>query len=167
MISLHLQPYSFKRLFLRIVVLLLTCICSESILAQNGKRLTSNEWVTLSKVTYKTTKDAYGDISVPVFSAETKALAGKTVLLSGYIIPLDGIEGAFKADHFVLSSLPVEACFFCGIGGPESVAEIQMKTPIEYTKKPIRLKGKLILNETDSYRLIYILEDAEFVEVSQ
>ncbi|MCU0355631.1 MAG: DUF3299 domain-containing protein [Cytophagales bacterium] len=152
-------------LIIRLAVLL--ALFGSAAFGQGSKRLTSNEWVTLSKVTYKASKDAYGDINVPVFSADVKAMSGKVVTLPGYIIPLDGIEGAFKADHFVLSSLPVEACFFCGVGGPETVAEVQMKSPVEYTKKPVRLKGKLTLNADDPYRMIYILEDAEFVGTAQ
>lgn len=157
----------FINFWLTISWILIVFSVSGTAMAQGSRRQTSSEWVTLAKISYKNTKDAYGDINVPVFTPEVKALAGKLILLPGYIIPLDGIEGAFKADHFVLSSLPVEACFFCGIGGPETVVEVQMKSPVEFTKKPIRLKGKLTLNAEDPYRLIYILEDAEFVGTAQ
>ena len=161
-----MKKNAFSRL-VAIAIAGLALVSTYTTHAQGSKRQTSNEWVTMAKISYKNTKDAYGDVNVPVFTPEVKALSGKVVTLPGYIIPLDGIEGAFQADHFVLSSLPVEACFFCGIGGPESVAEVQMKSPVEYTKKPVRLKGKLTLNADDPYRLIYILEEAEFVGTVQ
>jgi hypothetical protein len=79
------------------------------------------------------------------------------------MIPLDGLEGMFKPNHFILSSLPVEACFFCGTGGPETVVEVHMKKPLEYTKEVIKLKGKLTLNGLDPYQMMYILEETEQV----
>jgi hypothetical protein len=137
-------------------------LLSATIYAQEGaKRVSSSEWNTLAKVSYKTASDQYGEVSVPVFGPEVKALEGKQITLQGYMIPLEGIEGMFKPTHFILSSLPVEACFFCGTGGPETVVEVHMKKPVEYTKEVIKLKGKLTLNGLDPYQMMYILEEAE------
>jgi hypothetical protein len=143
---------------------LLLLLLSGSIYAQEGpKRVSSSEWNTLAKVSYKTATDQYGEVSIPIFGAEVKALEGKQIALQGYMIPLDGIEGMFKPNHFILSSLPVEACFFCGTGGPETVVEVHMKAPVKYTKEVIRLKGRLTLNGLDPYQMMYIMEDAEQV----
>jgi hypothetical protein len=147
----------------KIIISLLLLMLSAELCAQGAKRISSSEWNTLAKVSYKTATDQYGEVNVPIFGAEVKALEGKQISLQGYMIPLDGLEGMFKPNHFILSSLPVEACFFCGTGGPETVVEVHMKKPLEYTKEVIKLKGKLTLNGLDPYQMMYILEETEQV----
>jgi hypothetical protein len=48
-------------------------------------------------------------------------------------------------------------------GGPESVIEINLKEEISYTEKPVEIRGILRLNATDPDRMIYRLEQAEFL----
>lgn len=120
----------------------------------------SSVWKALSSVTYKITEDQYGELYIPEFSEEAKKLEGTTVTVSGYIIPF---EGLFKPEHVIVSSLPLASCFFCGSGGPETVMEVYLKKPIEYTESLVAFKGKLKLNDKDYEQLMYILEDAEFV----
>jgi len=117
-------------------------------------------WKTLTEVTYEIGEDEYGELYLPVFSDNIKKLEGKEVTAEGYIIPF---EGMFKPEHIILSSLPLAECFFCGSGGPETVMEVMMKTPIEYTSKRVKVKGKLTLNAKDPEKLMYILTDAELV----
>ncbi|WKN33104.1 hypothetical protein PZB74_07070 [Porifericola rhodea] len=120
----------------------------------------SKVWKALSGVTYTITEDEYGELYVPVFSEEAKAMEGKIVTVPGYIIPF---EGLFKPEHVIVSSLPLASCFFCGSGGPETVMEVYLKEPIEYTESVVAFKGKLKLNDKDYEQLMYILEDAELV----
>ena len=115
-------------------------------------------WKVLEGITYDKTTDEYGEIYVPVFGEKVKALAGKKVTLPGYIIPF---EGMFKPDHLIISSLPIASCFFCGSGGPETVAEVELSTPIRYTARLVEVTGILRLNDSDTDRLMYILENAE------
>ncbi|MBX2915570.1 MAG: hypothetical protein KF856_09915 [Cyclobacteriaceae bacterium] len=115
-------------------------------------------WPKLYGITYL--KDPNGEFDKPIFTKEVKALAGKEVVLPGYIIPFQGVT---KETHFMLSSLPINACFFCGVGGPEGVAEVFLKKPIWYTDKPVEIKGKLVLNDSNPDQMIYVLVDAEFL----
>jgi hypothetical protein len=134
--------------------------------AQEEKKFTRDKnWATLAKVSYKMVTDQYGEMSVPEFSTDVQSLDGKPLELTGYIVPLDGLEGAFRPTHFLLSSLPLSACFFCGTGGPESVVEVQLAAPVEYTTDPITIKGTLKLNAYDPYQMMYILEESELVEI--
>lgn len=135
--------------------------------AEDQKRVSSQMWSTLSKVSFKMQESVYGEMSLPVFSNEIKALDGKEITLPGYLVPADGLKGVFRSNHFILSSLPLAACFFCGVGGPESVVEVYMDKPLKYTTDAISIKGTLNLNSMDSYQMIYILEDAEFLGVSE
>jgi hypothetical protein len=131
-----------------------------TIAAAQSSTLRDNTWKTLSKLTYKKQYDEVLGlkIDVPVFSNEVKALAGKEIIVKGYIIPTDGYK---SQKEFVFSAFPYNMCFFCGGAGPETVMEVTTKQPIQYTTEPIYLKGILKLNGADVNRLIYSLEKAE------
>lgn len=115
-------------------------------------------WPKLYTITFQ--KDPNGEFDKPVFTKEVKALAGKEVVLPGYIIPFQGVT---KESHFMLSSLPINACFFCGVGGPEGVVEVFLTKSMPYTDKPVEIKGKLVLNDSNPDQMIYVLVNAEFL----
>jgi hypothetical protein len=121
---------------------------------------TQNVWKSLAEVSYKISEDQYGELYVPVFSANISKLEGKVVEADGYIIPF---EGMFKPEHIILSSLPLAECFFCGSGGPETVMEVMLSSPIKYTSNRVKVRGKLTLNSKDPEKLMYILKDAVLV----
>ena len=118
-------------------------------------------WKSLSEVTYKISQDNFGEVYDPVVSEDIKKLEGKVVEADGYIIPF---EGMFKPTHIILSSLPLAECFFCGSGGPETVMEVMLSSPIKYTSKRVKVRGKLTLNTADPEKLMYILKEAVLVE---
>lgn len=120
-------------------------------------------WPKLYDIRYETAKDEHGDYNKPIFSEAAKLLNGKSVVLPGYMVPFD--NGLMKGTTFMLTSLPLNACFFCGVGGPESVVEVNLKKAIAYTDKPIEVKGILRLNDHEPDRMIYILEQAEYLGV--
>ena len=123
------------------------------------KGFPSLTWPKLYAVTYSKEKDKLGEYEKPVFSQDVKALQGKVISLPGYMVPF---ESGNKGQHFVLSSTPLNACFFCGVGGPETVIEVYLKNSIDYTEKPIQVRGRLKLNDKDPDKLIYLLEVAEY-----
>lgn len=141
-----------------IVMLLLLMGLNFSAQSQSAN-FSSGIWSTLSKVTYKIGRDDYGELYIPVFSEDIKKLAGKEVVIPGYIIPFDGM---FKPNHIIISSLPLSECFFCGSGGPETVMDVFLKEPIKYTSNPIKVRGILTLNDKDPDQMMYILKDAKF-----
>ena len=116
-------------------------------------------WPKLYDIQFEKAKDNLGDYEKPIFSAAAKALNGKTVTLPGYMVPF---ENGVKGTHFMLSSMPLNACFFCGVGGPETVVEVFLKEPVTYTERPVQITGVLKLNSTDPDKMLYILENATF-----
>jgi hypothetical protein len=137
-------------------------LATDSAVAQGNtyKGLPSLVWPKLYDIQYKKETDDLGEYEKPVFSAAAKSLAGKEVILPGYMMPF---ENGIKGNHFMLSSLPINACFFCGVGGPESVVEVYLKSAISFREKPIEVKGTLRLNDKDPDKMIYILENAEYL----
>ncbi|WP_341842373.1 hypothetical protein [Chitinophaga caseinilytica] len=94
----------------------------------------------------------------PSFSRAIKALNGKTVEISGYMVPIDP-----KGSMYVLSANPNSSCFFCGGSGPESVMALNFKSkkPEFETDDYIKVKGVLRLNEKNIYEMYYNLDNAE------
>ena len=147
-----------------VIVLILGAFFLNATLPVELDNNPADMWKTLGKVTFKMKKDDLMDydIEVPIFSKEVRALAGKTIEIKGYIIPVEG----YKAQgYFVFSAYPYNLCYFCGGAGKETVMEVFTKknTTIKYTAKPITIKGKLVLNSKDVNKLMYLLEDAVLV----
>ncbi len=97
----------------------------------------------------------------PNFPPDLKAMEGKEITLIGYYVPFTP-EGD---TYVILSKYPMSQCFFCGGGGPESVAEVNFAK--QYNKFDIddlvTVKGKLRLNSSSLDHLNFILDEAIFV----
>lgn len=143
---------------LKIAAVLALLVCSMEMTAQ-AQPSRPNYWNILADVSYQVEEDEYGELHVPKFSPEIEALEGEEITLQGFIIPF---EGMFKPQHLILSSLPIDACFFCGTGGPETVVEVFLKEELAYTARPVHIKGKLKVNKNDLNELMYVLEQATF-----
>jgi len=97
----------------------------------------------------------------PTFSEEVKNLAGQEITIVGYYVPFAPEDG----NYIIISKYPQSQCFFCGGGGPESIAEInfakdQTKFQIDDL---ITVRGKLKLNADDLEHINFILTDAVLV----
>jgi hypothetical protein len=116
-------------------------------------------WKTLADVEFKDVYlqelDAY--YWKPTFGPSVKALEGKEVFITGYLIPVD-----YEENFYVLSRYPFANCFFCGGAGPESVIDLRFRGEHRVYKTDERLtfKGVFKLNSTDIYQMNYILEGA-------
>lgn len=121
------------------------------------------DWKLLAKVEFvdKYFEEYEAWYLVPKFSEEVKALDGKTVVIKGYVIPLD-VDGG----QYALSAYPFSACFFCGGAGPESVMSLHFKdSPDRFdTDEYLNFSGTLRLNSKDVEDFNYILEDCKVLK---
>ena len=94
----------------------------------------------------------------PTFTDDVKKLEGKEITLEGFYVPF-APEGD---DYIIVSKYPMSQCFFCGGGGPESVAEVNfVKDPGQFQVDDlITVRGKLKLNVNDLDHINFILTDA-------
>lgn len=115
-------------------------------------------WPKLYDITFTQGRDELGEFQKPVFSEAVKALRDKVIILPGYMVPL---ENETTASTIMLSSLPLNACFFCGVGGPETVVEVHLKSRTRYIEQPVEVRGTLRLNDENPDQMIYVLQDAE------
>ncbi len=95
-----------------------------------------------------------------VFSEEQEALDGKTMIVQGFMFPL---EYSRRHQTFIVSSAPMGMCFFCGPGEAEGMVYVQTNDPIDYSQRPIKLKGTFGLVRDPSMGVIYELKDAELI----
>ncbi|MBK8567298.1 MAG: DUF3299 domain-containing protein [Saprospiraceae bacterium] len=119
-------------------------------------------WALFAKVKFKDLYfEEYGAFAaVPVFDAAIKSWQGKEISLTGYVLPQSELQDGFTG--IVLSKYPYSQCFFCGMAGPESIAEVQLagKRPKFRTDKTYAFTGKLKLNERDMAHLNFMLVGA-------
>jgi hypothetical protein len=120
---------------------------------------TQASWETLSDVEWsvKYLESIEDSVMYPAFGPSVKLLKGQQITVSGYIIPVDIAQSIY-----VLSSNPQASCFFCGVGGPESIVELQLvdKTEIYRTDDLLHFTGTLALNWEDMEHFNYILQNA-------
>lgn len=98
----------------------------------------------------------------PSFPAPLKAMEGKEITMQGFYVPFAPEDG----NYIIISKYPMSQCYFCGGGGPETIAEVH------FTKMPSRfqvddlvtVKGKLKLNTDDVDHVNFIITDAVIVK---
>lgn len=158
--------FALQRFFILFNMLGLIVVCtlcaSSTVVAQskyNG--IPSLVWPKLYDIRFEKAKDNLGEYEKPIFSQAAKSLEGKVVSLPGYMVPFD--NAGLRGKNFMLTSLPLNACFFCGVGGPETVVEVVLKEEIMYSEKPVEIKGILRLNDNDPNRMIYRIDHAEYL----
>ena len=145
-----------SRSALVIIFFLFSCCCFAQ--KNTYKGFPSLIWPKLYDIEFVDQDSPEGAIQKPVFSAASKSLDGKRISLPGYMVPF---ETGIRSSHFMFSSMPLNACFFCGVGGPETVIEVFAKAPTNFNDKPVEITGVLRLNATNPDKMIYILENAE------
>ena len=91
------------------------------------------------------------------FSKTIKSIENKDVSIVGYIIPIN-----YKKNTYALSKNSFANCFFCGVGGMETIIEL------EFTDKSVKYKldtfsvirGTFKLNSKDKTKLAFIIKNA-------
>lgn len=90
------------------------------------------------------------------FPAEVQALDGRTVTLSGFMLPLD-TEAA--ARHFLLSKY-TPVCFFCPPGQPNEVVEVTARSGVALTDRMLTVTGRLALTHQTDRGLFFRMDQA-------
>lgn len=128
--------------------------------AQQAGAPLKTSWKTLEDVVFdkKWNADEGMYVLYPKFGESVRAIEGKTITITGYVIPID-----YSGNIYVLSANPYSSCFFCGGAGPESVMSLKFskKGKRFRTDERVTFTGVLRLNAHDVYELNYILLDAE------
>ncbi|MCI4670566.1 MAG: hypothetical protein MRZ79_20695 [Bacteroidia bacterium] len=117
-------------------------------------------WNILADVKFPTSvsEQRKGIYGIPAFGESVQAQEGKTITITGYMLPL-----TIDNQKFILSQYPFSECFFCGGAGKETVIELQIKKKEDFPiDEPIKIQGRLELIPSP-HELCYRLVDAEWV----
>lgn len=98
----------------------------------------------------------------PTFPPEVKALEGKEITIEGFYVPFAPEEG----NYIILSMLPMSQCFFCGVGGPETIVEVSFKSAMPKFNNDdlVTVRGKLRLNADDIEHMNFIVTEATIIK---
>jgi hypothetical protein len=117
-------------------------------------------WKLLGQIKFvkKPSPDYPEGVMFPVVNATLKAKAGKPIVMSGFIIPIDNKTYALSKNVFA-------SCFFCGQAGPETIMGIKFKnagTKLK-TDQYVTLSGTFRYNDADVDDWIYHIDNAVVV----
>lgn len=107
-------------------------------------QIQSINWDIIGNLKFKTVSETE---KYPVFTSKLKSLAGKEFEVEGYLVP---IRDGMTHRRFLLSTLPINQCFYCGKNGVPIMIEVVADEPVKFTYKPIVMKGSLQLSEKNA-----------------
>lgn len=92
----------------------------------------------------------------PVYSETVKRFENKSFELEGYMIP---VQSGRNQSRFLLATLPINQCYFCGKNGVPIMILVNMLAPVEFVYKPIKVKGILTLENTNAVKYVPVSLD--------
>lgn len=102
----------------------------------------------------------YENRLLPLFPGAVQALDRTSQRVQGFMVPLDA--GA-RQTHFLLSQVPM-SCPFCAPGGPESMVEVQARTPVPYGLRAVVVEGQFAVLADDPLGVYYRVSNAVMVK---
>jgi hypothetical protein len=138
-------------------------LCSSAAVAQTQKyhvndQLRSLNWDVIGSVKFELNEK---NELLPLFSESIKRFDNREFDLTGYLIP---IKSGQKQQKFLLATLPINQCYFCGQNGVPVMIMIEMESAVPYSEKPIRVKGILKLEQKDaSYAPPITIKNAKLI----
>lgn len=106
-------------------------------------------WATLRQT--RIAEDDARGLFTAIHPPQVRALAGKTISLSGFLMPLDS---QVHSDHFLLSKY-TPVCTFCPPGEPNEVVEVHMVRPIDYSPRLLKVTGRFALENNGENGLFF------------
>lgn len=124
------------------IVLALLLFTGLAVKAQHNPddQVMSDNWDVIGSVDFKIIKDTE---MFAIYNNNIKKFANKPFELEGYIVP---IKDGMKQTRFMLSTLPINQCYFCGKNGVPIMVLVELAEPIKFTYQTITVKGTLKLN---------------------
>src|SRR5690349_10847571 len=111
------------------IVLTLLLFAGFAVKAQHNPddQIMSDNWDVIGSVDFKIIKDTE---MIAIYNNNIKKFANKPFELEGYIVP---IKDGMKQTKFMLSTLPINQCYFCGKNGVPIMVLVEMTEPIKFT----------------------------------
>jgi hypothetical protein len=129
------------------VTVVIWCLGSFPINAQQHDpkdQIISSNWNVIGSVNFKVIRDTQ---MYAIYTNEIKRYANKSFELEGYMIP---IQEGMKQSKFMLSTLPINQCFYCGKNGIPAMVYVELSQPTKFTYKTVKVRGILKLSVSDA-----------------
>lgn len=110
------------------------------------------------QITWAALAQAKGSPDGVVFPVALRPLDGKTVTVTGFMVPL---EAKAEQTRFLLTENPTD-CEFCLEGGPASFIEVR-SAPLRFSPKPLTMVGRIKLLREDASGMYYRLTEAQLL----
>jgi hypothetical protein len=123
----------------------------------SGHGMTQEEdqlWKDFAQCKIKPDKDFSFSI---IYTPSAKAMNGKVITISGFMVPLDSKE---KFSHFLLSRRAV-TCGFCAPSRPNEIVEVFSSKPVMYEENFVTISGTLILPNDGKKGIFFQMKNAE------
>lgn len=123
------------------IILFLLVLSGFTAKAQHdpSDQVVSTNWEIVGGVTFKIIKNKE---MLAQFTPEIKKHENKSFELEGYLVP---IKDGMKQTKFMLSTLPINQCYFCGKNGVPIMVMVELAEPIKFTYQTITIRGTLKL----------------------
>ncbi|MGN8059262.1 hypothetical protein ACTJKN_23450 [Pedobacter sp. 22163] len=128
-------------------IFFLFSVCSVAAQTQkhNPKdQLRSLNWDIIGSVKFELTEK---NELLPLFTESIRRFENREFDLTGYLIP---IKSGQKQQQFLLATLPINQCYFCGQNGVPVMIMVEMESAVPYGEKPIHVRGILKLEQKDA-----------------
>lgn len=128
-------------------IFFLFSVCSVTAQTQKHSpkdQLRSLNWDVIGSVKFELTEK---NELLPLFTESIRRFENREFDLTGYLIP---IKSGQKQQKFLLATLPINQCYFCGQNGIPVMIMIEMENAVVYSEKPIRVRGILKLEQKDA-----------------
>lgn len=127
---------------MRFIIACFFMLLATGVYAQHdpSEQIESDEWSIIGNIKTKYVK---GTGTIVTFPETVKKFDNRPFRLEGYMIP---IKVGQKQTRFMLASLPINQCFYCGQNGVPMMVMVEMAEPITYSKDPVAVKGILKLS---------------------
>ena len=122
-------------------------------------QLSSLNWDIINMVLFKKVNDT---TVYPIYNDEVKRFDNRHFKLTGYMIPM---KAGMKQAKFMISTLPINQCYFCGKNGNPIMVIVNAHSPVTFTFKTVTVEGILKLESGNAFYLppVY-LNNAVLVE---
>jgi len=147
-----------KKLYFILLLLLVNVAVAQTQKHNPNDQLRSLNWDVIGSVKFELTEK---NELFPMFSESIKRFDNREFDLTGYLIP---IKSGQKQQKFLLATLPINQCYFCGQNGVPVMIMIEMENATAYSEKPIHVKGILKLEQKDaSYAPPITIKNAKLI----
>jgi hypothetical protein len=149
-----------KKLFNFVVIVLLSSFSAKSQWVHKpNDQMDSLNWNIIDMVRFNKTNDT---TVIPVYPDDVARFEHRHFQLTGYMIPL---KPGMKQSKFMISTLPINQCYFCGKNGNPIMVMVNSTSPVKFTFKTVTVDGILKLAKGNAYYMPPVsLDDAQLIE---